>query len=156
VIGGRRGNLAPVAFRATAHVDRLARRAYGFSRVEARKATVLLVDDDDQVREALSDDLAAAGYEVAAAATGEEALRRLRAGPRPCALLLDLLMPGMDGAELLAKVRSEEGLAGLPVIVLTGLASSKLKGLLGAEAVLVKPFESAELFREIDRVCGRG
>jgi two-component system alkaline phosphatase synthesis response regulator PhoP len=114
------------------------------------------VDDDDQVREALTDELAERGYEVAAAATGEEALRRLRAGPLPCALLLDLLMPGMDGAELLAKVRGEEGLAGLPVIVLTGLASSKLKRLLGADAVLVKPFDTSELCREIDRVCPQG
>jgi len=124
--------------------------------VEARRASVLLVDDDDQIREALSDDLEAHGYEVAVAATGEEALRRLRAGPRPCALLLDLLMPGMDGAELLAKVRAEEGLAGLPVIVLTGLASSKLKRLLRAEAVLLKPFDTSELCRELDRVCGQG
>lgn len=124
--------------------------------MEARRASVLLVDDDDLIREALSDDLAAYGYEVTVAASGEEALRRLRAGPRPCALLLDLLMPGMDGAELLAKVRDEEGLAGLPVIVLTGLASSKLKRLLGAEAVLVKPFDTSELCREIDRVCGQG
>jgi two-component system, OmpR family, alkaline phosphatase synthesis response regulator PhoP len=124
--------------------------------VEGSRASVLLVDDDDQVREALIDDLAARGYEVAAAASGEEALQRLRSGPLPCALLLDLLMPGMDGAELLEKVRGEEGLAGLPVIVLTGLASSKLQRLLGAAAVLVKPFDTSELCREIDRVCSRG
>jgi CheY-like chemotaxis protein len=124
------------------------------SRVEARKVTVLLVDDDALVREALTDDLEEHGYEVAAAATAEEALRRLRQEPRPSALLLDLLMPGMDGAELLAKVREDEGLANLPVIVLTGLASSKLKRLLRADAVLVKPFETSELLREIDRVCG--
>jgi CheY-like chemotaxis protein len=121
--------------------------------VERQRPRVLLVDDDADLRLAVAEALEERGYEVALAAGGQEALQRLRAGPRPCAVLLDLLMPGMDGAEFLAAMRADAALADLPVIILTGVASSKLKGLLGAQACLVKPFETAELCVEIDRAC---
>ena len=113
---------------------------------------LLLVDDDADMREALAEALRE-GFEVALAADGEEGLRRLREGGRPCAILLDLLMPQMDGGEFLARLREQPEFADVPVVILTGIASSQLKRLLGAEAVFVKPFDTGQLRRELERLC---
>lgn len=121
--------------------------------VTAGKSRVLLVDDDADAREAVSEELTARGYEVVPAGGGEEALRLLAGGPAPCVVLVDLLMPSMDGAEFLARMRQDPRLAGLPVVVLTGIASSRLKRLLDAKACFVKPFDTGDLCREIDRIC---
>ena len=116
---------------------------------------LLLVDDDADMRSALADALGE-GFEVAQAANGEEGLRWLRQAGRPCAVLLDLLMPQMDGGEFLARMREEPEYAQVPVLILTGIASSQLKRLLGAEAVFVKPFDTGQLRRELERLCRRG
>ncbi len=121
--------------------------------MEARPR-LLLVDDDADMREALAEALGER-FEVALAANGEEGLRRLREGSRPCAVLLDLLMPEMDGGEFLARMREEPAYAGVPVVILTGIAASQLKRLLGAEAVFVKPFDTGQLRRELERLCRR-
>ena len=115
---------------------------------------LLLVDDDADMRQALAEALDGR-FEVALAANGEEGLRRLRQGARPCAVLLDLLMPEMDGGEFLARMREEPEYADVPVVILTGIASSQLKRLLGAEAVFVKPFDTGQLRRELERLCRR-
>ena len=114
---------------------------------------LLLVEDDAETRSALADDLALSGYEVAVAANGEEGLERLHQTGRPAVVLLDLLMPGMDGGEFLVRMREKPELADVPVIILTGIASSKLKKLLGAEAVFVKPFRTELLRAELSRLC---
>jgi PAS domain S-box-containing protein len=82
----------------------------------ARRA--LVVDDDAELRQLLRDLLAKEGWEVDAAADGREALARL-AGPPPGLILLDLLMPGMDGFEFLAELQREEVGNSAPVVVLT-------------------------------------
>ena len=115
---------------------------------------LLLVDDDADMRSALAEALGE-GFEVAQAANGEEGLRWLHEGGRPCAILLDLLMPEMDGGEFLARMREEPEYAELPVLILTGIASSQLKRLLGAEAVFVKPFDTRQLRSELERLCRR-
>lgn len=115
---------------------------------------LLLVDDDADMREALAAALRGR-FEVALAANGEEGLRRLRQEARPCAILLDLLMPEMDGGEFLARLRDQPEYADVPVVILTGIASSQLKRLLGAEAVFVKPFDTGQLRRELERLCRR-
>ncbi len=81
---------------------------------------VLLVDDDDDLREALSELLSFGGYAVAACSSGAEALAWLHRHGRPDLILLDLMMPGMSGAELKAELDRDPSLRGATVVVLSG------------------------------------
>jgi CheY-like chemotaxis protein len=81
--------------------------------------TVLVVDDEPDIRESLRDALGDQGYSVLVACNGREALRLLPDLPRPCAVILDLIMPVMDGAELYAAMRATPGLANIPVLMST-------------------------------------
>jgi len=78
---------------------------------------VLVVDDDFDIREALSDVLASEGYSVLTAADGGEALERLRGGVRPAVMLLDLMMPRVSGVEVIDALRKDESLSKIPVVV---------------------------------------
>lgn len=80
---------------------------------------VLLVEDDADLREALTETLRDEGYDVAAASHGLEALERLREGLLPDVILLDLMMPVMNGWEFRARQREDAGLAAIPVILLS-------------------------------------
>ena len=109
---------------------------------------VLVVDDDELQRDVLADVLASEGYAVRVAATGAEALASARAAP-PDVLVLDLLLPDMDGASVLASLRQEPALRALRVVIATGLRSPSVKRLLGADAALFKPFALRELLTAI-------
>ena len=102
---------------------------------------LLVVDDDELVREAVAALLDYLGHTATVVAGGEEALANLRAGLKPDAVILDMNMPGMDGAETLASLR---GLAGsLPVILATGRMDDRVRALAGTYAdvtLLPKPF----------------
>jgi two-component system, chemotaxis family, chemotaxis protein CheY len=84
-------------------------------------ARVLVVDDDDGIRHALVDFLGDEGFRVASVSNGAEALDWLRCHPvgESCVVLLDLMMPVMDGAQFLAKRASDADLAKVPVVVIT-------------------------------------
>jgi two-component system KDP operon response regulator KdpE len=116
--------------------------------VSQRRASILLVEDDDPVRRALAAALEARGYGVRPAADGEEAmvLWELR---RPDLVLLDLGLPGMDGLSVLRRIRRD---AATPVIILSarGEERDKVEALdLGADDYLAKPFGSAELHARV-------
>lgn len=117
----------------------------------ADKATILVVDDDEDLRQAIAFDLTRRGYAVLTAADGLEALDVIRS--RPIELVLsDIRMPGMDGVELLRQVKAMNH--ELPVVIfITGFADLSLEQAydLGADAVLPKPFDRAEFFRIIER-----
>jgi CheY-like chemotaxis protein len=82
--------------------------------------TVLVVDDDRDIRDVLTDALEAEGYRVVTAADGQDALNWLRAGTeRPCVILLDLMMPKMDGIQLRTELLNDPELARIPVVVLS-------------------------------------
>jgi two-component system response regulator AtoC len=112
-----------------------------------RNATILVVEDDAETRSALCEYLGGMGYRVRTAATGAEGLAALQvSAPDVDAVLLDLVMPDMDGFELLRRHREAHGRA--PVVVLSGLseAESVVKAMrFGAADYLPKPFDPQEL-----------
>lgn len=83
--------------------------------------TVLIVDDDPQVRHCIVLLLEEQGYRVAQAANGFEALDYLRSHDRPCLILLDLTMPKMNGWVFRAELQEDPGLSSIPVVVLSGV-----------------------------------
>ncbi len=99
--------------------------------------SVLVVDDERDIREAVAEVLKDEGYEVLDAHDGAEALRQLRAH-HPSVVLLDLMMPGMNGWEFCAVRKSEPELSAIPVIVISALG--RVSGI-DAQAFLQKPFE---------------
>ncbi len=117
--------------------------------------SILLVEDDDDVREALVDVLRGAGYEVAWAADGAEAIRALRAGLRPSAILLDLMMPVMDGLQFRAAQRSDPALAPIPVILLSADRTiDRDARALEVAARLAKPAQVEDLLATVAKVAG--
>ena len=110
-------------------------------------ARILIVDDDHHNRRLLEVMLAPEGVLVLMAANGEEALA-LVAVARPDLILLDVMMPGMDGFEVVARLKGDPETARIPVILVTALTdrAAKVRGLeAGAEDFLTKPVERAEL-----------
>jgi two-component system response regulator MprA len=117
--------------------------------------TLLIVEDNEVVRARLAVVLRRAGYAVALAANGQEALSALRGGLRPDLILLDMLLPVADGWRFLER-RRQPALAAVPVVILTGLgvASPEWATALGAAGLLRKPAETEALLREVRR-CRR-
>ncbi|MGQ0505366.1 MAG: response regulator [Myxococcaceae bacterium] len=113
--------------------------------------TVLVVDDDPDILEALSEILEAEGYEVVRARNGQEALTRLDSTP-PALILLDLMMPVMDGWEFAQRMRQQPAVASIPIIVLSADRNVGTKARdLGAVGHLPKPFELNDLLDMVHR-----
>jgi two-component system, chemotaxis family, chemotaxis protein CheY len=89
----------------------------------ARKRKVLIIDDDRDIREVLGDVLADEGFTIEAAWNGAEALKRLQAGFRPDVIILDLMMPVMDGMAFQKELKQNPELASIPVIGVTAAPS---------------------------------
>ena len=111
---------------------------------------VLVVDDDFDIREALSDVLASEGYSVLTAADGGEALERLRGGVRPAVMLLDLMMPRVSGVEVIDALRKDESLSKIPVVVCSANRGYGPDDL-GVHDVLRKPVSVEELLEAVAR-----
>jgi CheY-like chemotaxis protein len=112
-------------------------------------ARILVVEDNLALRENLQEALELEGFRVTVAADGRRALDALGAGPRPAVVLVDLMMPGMDGRELVERIRAEPNLAGLRVVVATGYSGAKARDGIQADAFLQKPFGVEELLEAI-------
>ena len=110
------------------------------------RASVLVVEDDPSLRDAMLIELQSAGLRVLTAANGEEALAVARHGPRPSVIVLDLNMPVMDGWEFRAAQVLDPRLADIPVIVLTarGDADRQARSL-GVASALSKPVDLDKL-----------
>ncbi len=116
---------------------------------------VLVVEDDIDVRDAVADALRDAGYSVASAENGVAALDYLRSSASlPGIILLDLMMPQMDGLEFRERQRDDPRLAGIPVALLTadGHASEKAERL-GAFAGLAKPIRLKGLLQVVEQIA---
>jgi CheY-like chemotaxis protein len=113
---------------------------------------VLIVDDDFDVRESIADVLRDEGYVVALAVDGIEALSYLRSNAPPHLILLDWMMPRMDGATFRAEQRKDPALAAVPVVLLTADTRTPDQQLaLDARAYLRKPIRLEELLETVDR-----
>jgi CheY-like chemotaxis protein len=120
-------------------------------------ATVMLVEDDKDIRELLADLLRDEGYTVAVAANGAVALEALRAEAKPHVdvILLDLMMPVMDGTEFRSIQLADPRIATIPVILFTADGNADQQAeVLSAAAAIPKPIRIADLVQQIARVCG--
>lgn len=114
---------------------------------------LLVVDDDADLREALQDVLRDAGYEVLTAANGRQALEVLaRAPTRPMLVLLDMMMPVLDGAGFLRELNAQPGGRDVPVVVFSASAGAREESeALGAQSYLRKPVDVQTLLDTVEK-----
>jgi CheY-like chemotaxis protein len=118
------------------------------------KSCVLVVDDDAAIRESLCDILTDEGHPAVGVANGQQALEYLRNEGRPCVILLDLMMPVMDGASFRSHQLRDPDLNGIPVAVITAAGPRAAKGV-PAEAFLAKPLRVESVLDVVERFCER-
>jgi CheY-like chemotaxis protein len=116
----------------------------------AHAARVLLVEDDPQAAELLSAQLESAGYTVDVAVSGESGLAAAAAHP-PDAIVLDVRLPGMDGWDVIRRLKADERLAGIPVFVASILDERQVALALGADEYFVKPVDRGALLGALAR-----
>jgi DNA-binding response OmpR family regulator len=118
---------------------------------------LLLVDDDDDFREIISFALTFSGYDVVGVEGGAEALAWLASHPSPDLILLDLMMPGMSGAELKARLDGAALRSSVPVLVLSGdTRLAEHARAMGAAGWLGKPVELQDLVARIEALLASG
>jgi CheY-like chemotaxis protein len=115
---------------------------------------ILIIEDNPDVRETLADLLDDVGYPVDCAAHGLEALAHLERGPVPALILLDLMMPVMDGWTFMQRFQQNQNFAAIPVVVLSAIADARQYKELPAAAFLPKPISIDELMALLVRFCG--
>jgi CheY-like chemotaxis protein len=111
---------------------------------------ILIVDDEFDIVDVLGDLLTAEGYQVVTAANGREGLTRLRDAPVDL-VLLDCMMPVVDGPEMLRMMREDERLLDIPVIMMSAAEMRRRVQALGCSAFLKKPFDLNTLLETIAR-----
>jgi two-component system phosphate regulon response regulator PhoB len=124
---------------------------------QASGERVLVVDDEPDIVALVAYHLAKAGYRVSTAATGPDALRAARE-ERPALVVLDLMLPGMSGFDVLEKLRAHDATREVAVLMLTARKEEpdRIRGLtLGADDYLTKPFSPAELILRVGAILRR-
>jgi two-component system OmpR family response regulator len=115
---------------------------------------VLYVDDDVDLRRFVKGLLERHGYQVTIAGTGEAGLEVARAHP-PDLIMLDIMLPGLNGFEICQQLRGDEGLRGVPVLMLTGMDDAKLNErafAAGAQVCMTKPLQADRLLSAVQMV----
>jgi len=117
--------------------------------------TILIIEDDKFLRELIVQKLLKEGYEIFEAVDGEEGIKKIK-GEKPDLVLLDLILPGIDGFEVLSKMKEEPQISSIPVIILSNLGQREdvEKGLgLGAVDYLIKAhFTPGDIIEKIKKV----
>jgi CheY-like chemotaxis protein len=116
---------------------------------------VLIVEDDDRLREALQELLTASGYETISAEDGIEALDWLARLPMDL-IIVDLLMPRMGGHQLIKRIRESVEWATTPILLLSGYADVASYRRLPVDSVLLKPFRLPDLLEKVQEMIGSG
>jgi CheY-like chemotaxis protein len=116
---------------------------------------ILVVDDNTKIRDVIKESLNFMGYSVSLASNGLEALHILEEEPKPHLILLDLMMPVMDGWEFRMRQQQDPQISQIPTVVITADGNSTLNAkLMGAERGISKPFEMEELLEVVAKYCG--
>lgn len=126
--------------------------------MENAKLTIMVVDDEEDIRSIIRFNLERAGYEVSESAGGAAALKALRGGLCVNLLLLDVMMPDIDGFEVARQLRANDTTGGIPIIFLTAKGDNDdvLKGFaLGADDYVAKPFSLDVLLARVKAVLAR-
>lgn len=113
---------------------------------------VMIVDDDEEIRETLAELLSEEGYDVVEAEDGAVALDRLRDGAHPSVILLDLMMPNMDGWQFHREIKRDPALSSIPIVVMTA-AGPRGTNLTDVKEVLHKPFSLDVVLEVVARFC---
>lgn len=120
-------------------------------------AKVLITEDEPNIVESLTFILKRAGYEVAVVTDGEATMQWLQT-ERPDVMILDLMVPKLNGFEVLKRVKGDPELASVPVLVLSAKGQAHDRRLveeIGAEAFITKPFSNHDIIEQIGRLCGQ-
>jgi CheY-like chemotaxis protein len=122
--------------------------------VSGNLGSVLLVDDDDELREAIGELLRFEGFEVSAVRHGHEALEALRSRPLPRVIVLDLMMPVMNGEQFRTEQLGAPGLAGVPVVVMSAAYDGRKRAeAMGASDYFSKPIDFDAFVAALRRYC---
>jgi CheY-like chemotaxis protein len=118
-------------------------------------ARVLVADDDPRLTQLISQYLTLEGYEVETVADGLVAVERATAQPPPDVVVLDIMMPGIDGIEACRRIRANFATAELPILIFSALGEQgETARLAGADALLKKPFTLPVLGQAVQRLAG--
>lgn len=121
------------------------------------KDVILVVDDEEDIRELVRYNLSKSGYTVMAAGTGEEALQ-IANEVRPMLVVLDIMLPGIDGLEVCRRLKADATLSKTPIVMISALGEEKdvVAGLeLGADDYVAKPFSPSVLLARVKSVIRR-
>src|SRR6185503_7254485 len=123
--------------------------------IKGKNSTILVVDDDDSIRSLLQQELSEAGYIIDQATNGKEALECVRKN-RPDLIILDVMMPEMNGFDVAAILKNDPQTMDIPIIVLS-IVQDKARGFrIGVDRYLTKPIDTVQLFEEVGNLLEQG
>jgi CheY-like chemotaxis protein len=142
------------------HLDELVKQLKEqmvFSKLKSngKMSTILVVDDDDSIRSLLEQELSEAGYLIEQATNGKQALECIRKN-RPDLIILDVMMPEMNGFDVAAILKNDPQTMDIPIIILS-IVQDKARGFrIGVDRYLTKPIDTAQLFTEVGNLLEQG
>ncbi|HXS58532.1 MAG TPA: GAF domain-containing protein [Hanamia sp.] len=142
------------------HLDELVKQlkeqvVFSKLKMNGHSATILVVDDDDSIRSLLEQELSEAGYLIEQATNGKQALECIRKN-RPDLVILDVMMPEMNGFDVAAILKNDPQTMDIPIIILS-IIQDKARGFrIGVDRYLTKPIDTAQLFQEVGNLLEQG